>query len=98
MARPPLRAACHCRPAPTVSRPIGAAMLPSIFSTGPIPAGIVMPLKLKGVDGGALGDQWLALDEKGRRKLLAAKVVPAPIVAIPEIGRASCRERVWQYG
>src|SRR3546814_18014082 len=39
--------------------------------------------KLKGVDGGALGDQWLALDEKGRRKLLAAKVVPAPIVAIP---------------
>src|SRR3546814_8177458 len=28
-------------------------------------------------------DLWLALDEKGRRKLLAAKVVPAPIVAIP---------------
>src|SRR3546814_18399520 len=104
--------------------------------------------KLKGVDGGALGDQWLALDEKGRRKLLAAKVVPAPIVAIPaglfqdnkpnrigiewyaspadlarvmdwlrrhtetgpaaearrilglnpgQIGRASCRERVWKY-
>src|SRR3546814_17410949 len=39
--------------------------------------------KLKGVDGGALGDQWLALDEKGRRKLLAAHVVPEPIGAIP---------------
>ncbi len=39
--------------------------------------------KLKGVDGGQLGDQWLTLDEKGRRKLLADKVVPAPLSAIP---------------
>ncbi|HVI99785.1 MAG TPA: serine hydrolase [Sphingomonas sp.] len=39
--------------------------------------------KLKGIDGGRLGDQWLTLDEKGRRKLLAEKVDPAPISAIP---------------
>ncbi|MCM8729482.1 serine hydrolase [Hephaestia sp. GCM10023244] len=39
--------------------------------------------KLKGVDGGKLGDQWLTLDEKGRRTLLADKVGPAPISAIP---------------
>ncbi|WP_170151045.1 serine hydrolase [Hephaestia caeni] len=39
--------------------------------------------KLKGVDGGKLGDQWLTLDDKGRRKLLAEKVAPAPIAAIP---------------
>src|SRR3546814_19270934 len=38
--------------------------------------------KLKGVDGGALGDQRLELDEKRRRKLLAAQAVPAQIVAI----------------
>src|SRR3546814_17017349 len=47
--------------------------------------------KLKGVDGGAVGDHWLALDQKGRRKLLAAQVVPAPTAAEGRGGQEGVR-------
>ena len=39
--------------------------------------------KLKGVDGGALGTRYLALDAKGRRALLDGTVRETPIAAIP---------------
>jgi len=35
--------------------------------------------KLKGLQGGALGRRWPALDEAGRRALLAREVTPAPL-------------------
>lgn len=38
--------------------------------------------KLKGVPGGALGKRWLALDEAGRRALLAKEIAATPISAI----------------
>ena len=38
--------------------------------------------KLKGIPGGALGKRWLALDEAGRRALLAKDIAATPLSAI----------------
>ncbi|WP_010183913.1 serine hydrolase [Sphingomonas sp. PAMC 26605] len=38
--------------------------------------------KLKGTPSGALGKRWLALDEKGRRALLATEIAETPLSAI----------------
>lgn len=44
--------------------------------------GTLEVFKLKGVPGGALGKRWLALDEAGRRALLAKEIAATPISAI----------------
>ncbi len=38
--------------------------------------------KLKGLQGGAVGRRWLALDESGKRSLLSETLRPAPLAAI----------------
>jgi beta-lactamase class A len=46
--------------------------------------GTLEAFKLKGVDGGALGQRWTAADEAGRRTLLAEAVARTPSSAIDE--------------
>ncbi|MCG7347532.1 serine hydrolase [Sphingomonas sp. ACRSK] len=45
--------------------------------------GTLEAFKLKGVEGGALGQQWEAADVAGRRALLDGAVAQAPVSAIP---------------